>query len=220
MSESIVIFAGPSIEKAAIKAIIPTARIEPPVKRGDITRILNEDQNISHLGIIDGHFFPNFSVSPKEVLLAIDAGVKTYGSSSMGALRAVELAPYGMHGIGQIFELYRRGAVDGDDEVAVVFNPEQNKALSEPMINIRIALERAFEVGIISDSEKKVCIELLKNIYFPERSYRNLIAALKGKLDEITLLRLQHFFEKEAPNAKRDDAIALLEIVKQNIGFN
>ena len=217
MYESVVIFAGPSIEQEAINTIIPTARVEPPVERGDIVRILNAGRVISHIGIVDGRFFQNLSISPKEVLQAIDAGVKVYGSSSMGALRAVELAPYGMHGIGQIFELYQSRIVDGDDEVALVYDIERNQALSEPMINIRIALERAKEVGIICESEKKICIDLLKNIYFLDRTYKSLIAALKSKLDEEIVLKLQQFFEKEAPNAKRDDAVALLKAIKQDI---
>ncbi len=36
-------------------------------------------------------------------------GVKVYGSSSMGALRASELDEFGMVGVGRIYECYRSG---------------------------------------------------------------------------------------------------------------
>ena len=57
------------------------------------------------------------SISPKEVLRAIDAGITLYSSSSMGALRAVECAPYGMTGVGMIYE-------------------ETGRPVSEPLVNM------------------------------------------------------------------------------------
>ena len=41
----------------------------------------------------------------------------------MGALRAAELAPFGMIGIGTIFEAYRDGIYTDDDEVALLHRP-------------------------------------------------------------------------------------------------
>ena len=46
------------------------------------------------------------------------AGTQVFGAASMGALRAAELAPFGMIGVGAIFAAYRDGRLTGDDEVA------------------------------------------------------------------------------------------------------
>ena len=43
----------------------------------------------------------------------------------MGALRAAELHPFGMVGIGQVYEWYRDGTIDADDEVAVAHGPAE-----------------------------------------------------------------------------------------------
>ena len=49
-------------------------------------------------------------------------GIHVFGSASMGALRA-ELCPFGMVGVGRIFEAYRDGELEDDDEVAVIHGP-------------------------------------------------------------------------------------------------
>ena len=70
------------------------------------------------IGIIDGYFENIPSVWHKEILWAMSQGIHVFGSASMGALRAAELAPFGMEGVGAIFEAYRDGWLEDDDEVA------------------------------------------------------------------------------------------------------
>ncbi|OYW12122.1 MAG: hypothetical protein B7X34_02220, partial [Acidobacteriia bacterium 12-62-4] len=66
-----------------------------------------------------GYFEQRLSVWHKEILWAMEAGIAVYGASSMGALRAAELAAYGMRGVGAIFEKFHSGEWLDDDEVAV-----------------------------------------------------------------------------------------------------
>ena len=73
------------------------------------------------------------------------------GSSSLGALRAVELEKYGMAGVGKIFELYRKKILFADDEVAVTFVQGENILQSEAMIDIRFNLFLAKRFGIIDE---------------------------------------------------------------------
>ena len=57
----------------------------------------------------------------------------------MGALRAAELYPFGMIGIGAIFRAYREQRLHGDDEVALIHAPGALDwaPLSVPMIEVR-----------------------------------------------------------------------------------
>ena len=64
-----------------------------PIKRGDLNIALKEKPDI--IGIIDGVFHQNSAVGHKEILAAIKSGIKMFGSSSMGALRASELDTLG-----------------------------------------------------------------------------------------------------------------------------
>ena len=72
------------------------------------------------IAIIDGYFDSVPAVSHKEILVALSMGVPVYGAASMGALRVAELHHFGMIGVGRIFERYREGSLEDDDEVAVV----------------------------------------------------------------------------------------------------
>ena len=91
-----------------------------PVAQGDVYRAVTAVEPLESIGIIDGQFDHVPAVWHKEILWAMDRGVHVYGSASMGALRAAELHAFGMEGVGEIFECYRDGTLEDDDEVAVV----------------------------------------------------------------------------------------------------
>ena len=75
--------------------------------------------------LIDGLFDASPAVRHKELLQLMARGVPVIGAASMGALRAAELAPFGMIGVGRIFTAYAAGALVGDDEVALLHGPEE-----------------------------------------------------------------------------------------------
>lgn len=96
------VFLGPTLSLNEAKSCLD-AFYCGPVQQGDIVRAL--DRRAEAIGIIDGFFEVVPSVWHKEILLALSRGVYVCGAGSMGALRAAELAPYGMVGIGTVFEL-------------------------------------------------------------------------------------------------------------------
>jgi hypothetical protein len=215
------VFAGPSLAAPGAAPLDVPEPIEllPPVKRGDIARLLDSADPPTHLGIIDGEFLQGLMVSPKEVLRAMDvSGVRVYGSSSVGALRAAELAGYGMVGIGSVFELYRSGAIDGDDEVAVTYDQTTGGALCEPMVNLRVAIAAAVDGGVITRESADEALRIAKALYFPDRTHARLIKELAGRGRDEDADRLAAFLRDEAPSAKRDDAAALLAAMAADIG--
>src|SRR6202161_4453577 len=126
----------------------------PPVAQGDLYRAARLRPRA--IGVIDGFFSGAPSVWHKEILWAISRGVPVFGSASMGALRAAELHAFGMRGVGRIFEAFRDGELEDDDEVAVVHGPAElgHVQASEAMVNIRATLARAETVGILSKSSR------------------------------------------------------------------
>ncbi len=193
-----VIFLGPSMPAAEARRLLD-AKFLPPICRGDIARL---PAAIRFIGVIDGEFFQNLAVSPKEIIKALDRGIKVFGSSSMGALRAAETHTFGMVGIGRIFEQFRDGILDADDEVAVAYEPGTYRALSDPMVNIREALVLARSAGVITESQHHELRSVVKARYFPDRSWRAL---------EQICPPLRKFAERQLlPDLKRDDACALL----------
>jgi hypothetical protein len=164
--------------------------------------------------LIDGVFFQDCAVAHREILFALEGGVKVIGSSSMGALRASELDLYGMVGVGRIYEQYKSGALVSDDEVALLFDPETLEPLSEPLVNIRYNLERAEEREIINNEVKEKILEVAQSLYYPERDYAQLLSTAEAEV-KVDLTQLKRFLDEERRDLKREDAIAALKRIKE-----
>src|SRR5205814_1005092 len=109
----------------------------PPVACGDVAALLPRAP--AAIGIVDGFFDERPAVFHKEILHALARGVRVFGASSMGALRAAELHGFGMQGVGRIFEAFRSGELEDDDEVAVVHGDAgiAFAPTSDAMVNLR-----------------------------------------------------------------------------------
>ncbi len=213
-----VVFVGPSLDPTTAASILP-AEMRPPIGRGDIDKLFSREPYPRYIGIIDGQFLQCMSISPKEILrVMVNYRAKVFGSSSIGALRAVELAPYGMVGVGQVYEMYRSGAVDEDDEVAITYDPDSLKPMCVPMVNIRVAINAAVERDVVSAQTAALAITVAKNLYFPDRTYEMVLHLLTGQAPEAELQRLRAFLSNDAssgaPDAKREDAVALLTAIR------
>ena len=167
---SVYVFTGPTISAEDAAAELD-ARYLPPVAQGDVYRVaLTRPRAI---GIIDGYFERVPAVWHKEILWAMSQGIPVFGSASMGALRAAELAPFGMEGVGEIFEAYRDGRLEDDDEVALTHGSAEEgyRPLSEAMVNIRSTLRHAEEARVIGASTRSTLERIAKDLFYPDRDY-------------------------------------------------
>ena len=169
-----VVFLGPSYPATAAAEIVESD-FRPPVRRGDIFRLLATD--VAVIVLIDGVFHSDPSVGHREILAAVDEGITVIGASSMGALRAAELHDLGVEGYGTIFQWYRDGYIDGDDEVALHHETAERgyHALSEPLVNIRATLHAAVRAGRISAGQADAVVQEARATFYPERSFDRLI---------------------------------------------
>ncbi|GAA2096877.1 TfuA-like protein [Microlunatus panaciterrae] len=207
---STVVFVGPSVPRGLVRQHFQ-GEIHPPIRRGDLDALLARPDRPARVGIVDGEFLQSLAATPKEMLRAIDAGVTLYGSASMGALRAVECAPYGMIGVGHIYDLYASGEIDADDEVAMTFDPETLTAISEPMVNIRVAMTIAAESGAIEAATARAAVAVAAALYFPDRSYPQLLRRLRDVVAAAELSRLAAFVSGAClPDQKRTDALEMM----------
>ncbi|MEA2046765.1 MAG: TfuA-related McrA-glycine thioamidation protein [Euryarchaeota archaeon] len=209
-SRKIVVFLGPSLDRERAREILD-ADYRPPAKRGDVFKAAKEGASI--IGLIDGVFFQDSAVAHKEILHVLEMKTKVIGSSSMGALRASELYPYGMEGVGEIYRLYMNGILVSDDEVALIFDPVSFDPLSEPLINIRDNIREAEEKMIIGAGASEKILESALSLYFPDRTYERILEI--ANLDEDERERFKSFIQKEKGDLKREDAIKALERIKE-----
>lgn len=208
-----VLFVGPSLDPGVAAAVFP-GEVLPPIKRGDIDALIAQSRPPDIIGIVDGAFLQTMAISPKEVLRALDRRIRVYGSSSMGALRAVECMPFGMIGIGRVFELYASGEIDADDEVAITFDGDTGRALCEPMVNLRISLRAAAEAGIVSEATAERVTSIAQASHFPARSHARLLHAAREEINAVDHAALVAWFAgSDAPNQKRADALELIAAV-------
>ncbi|MFF2657294.1 TfuA-like protein [Kitasatospora sp. NPDC058032] len=130
--------------------------------------------------IIDGLYHQTPALRHKEILAAMGRGVSVVGAASIGALRAAELQPFGMAGVGAVFRAYVNGEIDGDDEVAVGQEPGgRQRALTWPLVNLRHVLRIAREEGAADARTCAGLLEPLRAVYYPQRSTAAVLAVLR-----------------------------------------
>jgi len=210
--QKIIVFLGPSLEQTAAEEIL-SAHYLPPARRGNLLAAVNNGATI--IGLIDGVFHQESAVAHREILTALKKGVQVIGSSSMGALRAAEMDTLGMVGIGKIYNMYKSGELESDDEVALVFDPSSGMALSEPLINIRFTLRRAKDSGIIDIGAHDALLAAARSVFYPQRTYRTIAYQAGEAIDEKTRAQFLQWVKTNAYDQKRDDAVAALEYIKK-----
>ena len=142
--------------------------------------------------------------------MLLSLGTIVYGSSSMGALRASELWTHGMVGVGRIFQMYRDEEIASDDEVALLYDPESELALSEPLANIRCAVRRLVDDGSLSATCGETLINVAAALPYPDRRYRT-IARIASETLNIELGSIVP--QLRSHDQKRLDALELCAMI-------
>ncbi|HUF55362.1 MAG TPA: TfuA-like protein, partial [Thermohalobaculum sp.] len=189
----------------------------PPAAQGDVLRAA--ERRPAAIGIVDGYFSGAPSVWHKEILWALSQGIPVFGSASMGALRAAELHTFGMRGIGRIFEGYRDGLIEDDDEVAVQHGPAElgYPALSEAMVNIRATLGRAEAEGVVGAEERARLEGFAKALHFPDRQWSALAGHLRRLAPE-QAAALADWLPEGRIDRKREDALEMVGAIEEALG--
>ncbi len=208
-SSKIIIFTGPSLSAQEASQILD-ADYRGPVQRDDILKALHESPDI--IGIIDGVFHQQPAVSHREIMEALKKGVIVVGGSSMGALRASELDDLGMVGVGYVYNQYKSGAIESDDDVAVVFTPDTFEQLSDALVSVHYNLQKAHEKGLINAAQLELLVNTAKKIFYPKRTYKKIFN--DSNLDLKIIERLDEFITNENCDIKREDALKVLNYIK------
>lgn len=212
-----IVFVGPTLRPEEIAAAGEFLCL-PPVAQGDVYRAALRRPRA--IGIIDGYFSGARSVWHKEILWAISEGIHFFGSASMGALRAAELHNLGMRGIGRIFETFRDGVLEDDDEVAVVHGPAEIGYLpaSEAMVNIRATLALTEAKGVLSPGSRRALEAFAKALFFADRNWPALLAgAAAHGVPDSELAALRDWLPEGRVDQKRLDALEMLAAMTETL---
>ena len=136
----------------------------------------------------------------------------------MGALRAAELADFGMNGVGRIFELLRDGTIEDDDEVAVDHGPAEVNylALNDALVDIRSTFAAAVAEGVVEKTTEPALVSIAKQLPFIERTYATILErARHAGLPDKDMKELRQWLPDNRRSAKRSDAIILLSTIRE-----
>jgi len=163
-----VLFAGPSLYGQAFDAT--GLHLRPPARQGDLHRAVLDGADA--IGLIDGVFGFVPSVWHKEILFALQQGVRVLGGASLGALRAAECASFGMEPVGDIARAYARGERVEDADVCLAHCPAEMDfmPLSEPLVDVEATLANLVGRDRISTAEAAAWLEAARDIYFADRT--------------------------------------------------
>jgi len=204
----LIVFAGPSLHGTAALAATGLY-LAPPAKCGDVMQAALAGYDV--IGLIDGVFESGPAVWHKEILFALELGCRVFGAASMGALRAAECWPFGMTGIGAIFEDYRTARRTADADVALVHGPAETNylPLTIPLVDVADIIARMLNAGIIDAPLAMTLDDLARNTYFKSRTWQALLsgAGLSASLRASIL----QWIEGSGPAAKARDALLLIE---------
>lgn len=221
MSARSVVFLGPSLPVQAAREILPDAVYLPPAQQGDIYRAVRSlDPEV--VGLVDGAFLAVPAVWHREILWALEQGVRVAGAASMGALRAAELADFGMVGVGKIFEAYSAGRYapfddpfEDDDEVAIVHAPAElgGMPIVDAMVDLRETLAAAEAAGLLDRTARDALAGMMKAHHFSDRSFALLAEAARVTLDTARVGAFAAWLADNAISQKARDAAALLQAI-------
>ncbi|MFI8308846.1 TfuA-like protein [Streptomyces sp. NPDC085927] len=211
------VFIGPTLERSAPPLAAPDIRVRPPVRHGDLFADAVPDGDT--VVIIDGVYHQAPALRHKEILAAMGRGIPVIGAASIGALRAAELAPFGMLGVGTVYAAYACGEIDGDDEVAVGQAPDGDlSALTWPVINLRHVLGLAVRAAVLDGARAEQLLSVLRAIYYPQRTTAAVRAACEreGAVDFAHWLSQQRAKHQHFGDIKRADALMAIHAAQNS----
>lgn len=212
------VFCGVSVSSDDCQRMLPGCDARGPVRRGDVHAAIEDEVNV--VGIIDARFQRTRAVSPSEIMDGLRSGMRIYGSSSVGALRAAELDRFGMIGVGQVFDFVRSATCFRDDLVAQAFDEgvdgvEANDTV--PYVELHLNLVELTDTGAVAAAVAERLLELYAGLHFSERSSRNLASLIEQRYggDQALLKALRLGFDHGQP--MRADGLELLAAVKADL---
>ncbi|MFT3709587.1 MAG: TfuA-like protein [Archangium sp.] len=172
----IAVFLGPSLSWSVARTLI-RAEFRPPARQGDVFAAI--DDGASAIVLIDGVFDSQPSVWHHELIAAKACGLRVFGASSMGALRAAEL-PDVVEPLGEIAQRYASGEWNDDAHVALLHGDQGSgfRALSVPWVNVFASLREARELGEISARAQRTALEREAARFYQLRTRRRVAAEL------------------------------------------
>jgi hypothetical protein len=208
------IFGGPSLHGMDLSGTTgpdpdPDLERHGPIRHGDLFRAALDPGDT--VLVVDGVYQHYAPIRYKEIIAMLRRGVRVFGAASMGALRAAELAPLGMVGVGQVYRWYADGVLEADGDVALAHGHAEvdYRPLSLTVVSL---LHAAHELGSLPEARTARLVEHARTVPFSLRSPRALLSSTPpgSELRADTEAVCDRLAESPEHDVKRQDVRALL----------
>ncbi|MBB3937344.1 TfuA-like protein [Aureimonas phyllosphaerae] len=200
-------FVGPSLhgQREHLATRHPDFVLRHPAVRGNVATAVIE--GATAIAIVDGCFGAMQSVWHKEILFALEKGVAVGGGASMGALRAVECDAFGMHGVGEIYDDYKTGRLNDDEEVCLAHGPAEIDwlPLSVPWVNFAATVVGATVRGEVTSDERDLVMIAGRHLHYTERTFGRALQMVEGMRERRRTIVLERLLAN-VRDRKREDA--------------
>jgi hypothetical protein len=214
MTKPLVVFCGPTITAGEVSQNVDAICLPPAVQGSFVAAV--QEFGPEKILLIDGGFQSEPAVKHKEILWAISRGVTVVGASSMGALRAVELAPW-MLGVGMIYRWYRRWQLAPDDAVAVLHTPEEMGllGLTESLLDLRLTFKSALRSRAIDVDQQSNLAHAACALNFRDRTLDRVIAEAFPQASPDEAAHMRTCLKNRFVRQKHRDALRAIQFVKE-----
>ena len=212
-----IVFAGPSLSVQAGQAILKDAVFLPPLRQADlITAMTCHHPDV--IIIVDDYAGQAETVRHSEILQAINSGIKVYGTAANGAVRAFEMDHCGMVGVGSVYQMFKDGVIEDDEEVYSLSHKQKSGdflRLSEPLVNLRATLAQAVEKQVIEPEILSEIISVIKELPWPERSLEKIFSRIAAlAISDSGVDKLRHFVTNNYCDIQKSDTLQTLKMVQ------
>lgn len=188
----IIAFAGPSLPATpdpTWKLLLKQVQIRSPAQDGDVFAAARDQPQT--IVLLDGYYFNGCdytvpAVKSQELLLVLKSGIRVIGAASMGALYAAQLIQSGVIGVGQVFDWFRDGIIQGPDEVVVLHLPQEfdYQLITVALVEVRYALQQLVSDRVLSSTDGQSLIQAIKDLPFTERRLDLILQLTRDRLNE------------------------------------
>ncbi|MGW1774653.1 TfuA-like protein [Streptomyces sp. NPDC002104] len=167
------VFLGACLDAGEARAAHPGAVLHPPARHGDLLALgTGPGDTVVLLDGVQSHGTP---VSHEEILDLLAADTRVVGAAGFGALRAAELWPYGMRGIGLVFGMFVQGTLDGDAEVAAHRPTRTHAHPTLALVTLRWTVANAVTDRLLDAATGDTLLDLAGSVHCAERCWPGLI---------------------------------------------
>ena len=207
------VFVGPTLSPDEVHGVLPRARVHGPVRHGDLPAL--DVAAADTVLLLDGVLGPATPVRHQEITDVLARGTRVVGASGTGALRAAELWPYGMEGVGLVFSMYVRGTLCSDDEVAAGRPPAgTHHRPTVPLVNVRWTVSNAVAEDVLPAEHGAELLEAARSLPYTERSWQAIERAARrlfpAAAESVAALREFAELRPDSCDLQRRDALLAL----------